>query len=82
MSWSFPPVPEKSELELFRCPKDYHNVKAALKAEFLGLDPESYMMEGGNFEPMAMASMIRERNFMVLLYRDEGCRQPGSRAFR
>mgnify|MGYP000005800203 FL=1 len=60
----FSAVPEKSELGLFRCPKDYHNVKAALKAEFLGLDPESYMMEGGNFEPMAMASMIRERNFM------------------
>lgn len=61
----FSSVPEKSELAFFRCSKDYHNAKAALKAEFLGIDPESYMTEGGNFQPAAMAAMIRERNFMA-----------------
>lgn len=60
----FSAVPDKEELEMFRYPKDYHNAKAALKAEFLGLDPMKYMSEGGRFEPAAMAAMIRERNFI------------------
>jgi len=60
----FSSVPEKSELELFMYPKDYHNAKTALKAEFLGIEPDKYMVEGGKFDPMAMASMIREREFM------------------
>ena len=56
----------QEELVLFRYPKDYHNAKAVLKAEFLGTDPEKYLTEGGSFSPEAMVSMIRERNFVFM----------------
>ncbi len=62
----FSSLPDPSELELFKYPKDYHNAKAVLKAEFLGIDPEKYMTWGGNFEPKTMMSMIRERNFVFM----------------
>ncbi len=57
-------LPDKTELEMLRCPKDYHNAKAALKAEFLEISPLKYMVGGGRFEPEAMEAMIRERDFM------------------
>ena len=60
----FSSLPDQEELALFRAPKDFHNAKAALKAEFLGIEPDGYMTEGGSFEPKAMVTMIRERNFM------------------
>lgn len=62
----FSSLPDPTELELFKYPKDYHNAKAVLKAEFLGIDPEKYMTGGGSFEPKIMASMIRERNFIFM----------------
>ena len=60
----FSALPDEKELALLKYPKDYHNAKAALKAEFLGTDPLKYMTDGGRFEPEALAAMIRERNFM------------------
>lgn len=60
----FSSIPEESELEFFKTPKDYHNAKAALKAEFLGQEPEKYMTAGGKFQASEMAAMIRERDFM------------------
>ena len=62
----FSAIPDQEELEMFRYPKDYHNVKAVLKAEFLGTDPEKYLTKGGSFSPEAMVSMIRERNFVFM----------------
>lgn len=62
----FSALPDQEELVLFRYPKDYHNAKAVLKAEFLGTDPEKYLTEGGSFSPEAMVSMIRERNFVFM----------------
>lgn len=62
----FSALPDQEELEMFRYPKDYHNAKAVLKAEFLGTDPEKYLTEGGSFSPDAMVSMIRERNFVFM----------------
>lgn len=60
----FSALPDSEELELFTCPKDYHNAKAALKAESLGVDPEKYMSAGGRIRPEAMVEMIREKNFV------------------
>lgn len=60
----FSALPEQAELKMLKCPKDYHNVKAILKAEFLGIEPDSYLMRGGKFDPKAMTVMIKERNFM------------------
>lgn len=62
----FSALPEREELEFFQYSRDYHNAKAALKAEFLGIEPEKYMTEGGKLSPKAMSDMIRERNFMFL----------------
>ena len=62
----FSALPERSQLELLKFPKDYHNVKAVLKAEALGISPESYMVSGGTLERESLAEMIKERNFIFL----------------
>ena len=62
----FSALPEKEDLEMLKCPRDYHNAKAILKAEFLGLDYEKYMIGGGRTEPGRLAAMIRERNLVFL----------------
>ena len=62
----FSALPEKEELEMLRFPKDYHNAKAVLKAEFLGISPDGYLTSGGRIEPEALAAMIKDRNFIFL----------------
>lgn len=62
----FSALPEREELEMLKCSKDYHNAKAILKAEFLGIEPDSYLTSGGKFDPKALAAMIKERNFMFV----------------
>lgn len=62
----FSALPEKEELEMLKFPKDYHNAKAILKAEFLGLNPENYLTSGGKHDPEAMVKMIKERNLVFL----------------
>ena len=57
---------EKAEIELFRLPQDYHNLKVLLKAEALGTDPAPLMTDGGNIPPAKLLDMIRERNFIML----------------
>lgn len=41
---------EKAEVELFRLPQDYHNLKVLLKAEALGTDPGA-AVTGGRQHP-------------------------------
>ena len=57
---------EKAEVELFRLPQDYHNLKVLLKAEALGTDPAPLMTGGGNIPPDKLLDRIRERNFIML----------------
>ena len=59
-------VPEKEEIEFLLYPNDYHNVKALLKAEFLGISPEGYLVEGGAIPAAKMEQMIKERNLIFL----------------
>lgn len=59
-------LPDREELAMLRFPKDYHNAKAILKAEFLGLNPENYLTFGGKVDPEAMVKMIKERNLVFL----------------
>jgi len=59
-------LPEKDELEFLQYPADYHNVKVILKAEVLGISPESYLGEGGIVPADKMALMIKERNYMFM----------------
>ena len=59
-------IPERSELELFLYPNDYHNAKVLLKAEFLGIDPAPYMVSTGSMEAEKLAQMVKERNFIFM----------------
>ena len=62
----FSVVPDRTELELFLYPNDYHNAKVLLKAEFLGIDPAPYMVTTGAIEPEKLAQMVKERNMAFL----------------
>ena len=57
-------VPEKEELEFLQFAADYHNAKVILKAEALGISPESYFVRGGRLEGGELAVMVKERNFL------------------
>ncbi|MCI8609826.1 MAG: V-type ATP synthase subunit C [Firmicutes bacterium] len=59
-------LPEKESLAMLLYPADYHNVKALLKAEFLGIDPSPYLTEAGTVTAEKMSQMIKERNYMFL----------------
>lgn len=62
----FSVVPDKSELEMLLYPADYHNVKVLLKAEFLGIDPESYLTDGGMIPAEKLRRMVQDRNLVFL----------------
>lgn len=62
----FSALPDKSKLDFLKCPRDYHNVKAILKAEFLGIEADNYMASGGRFEAENLNEMIRDRNYVFL----------------
>ena len=40
-------APDAEELNIFRYPFDYHNIKTLLKAEFLGISGREILMSGG-----------------------------------
>lgn len=47
-------LPDKAILDLFRIRYDYHNVKAALKALWTGVDGTRLLMGGGRLEPLSL----------------------------
>lgn len=57
-------APGEEAFKIFSYPFDYHNIKALLKAEFLGTDAKSILMSGGTIDPAAMAVLVKERNYM------------------
>lgn len=57
-------APGEEAFKIFSYPFDYHNIKALLKAEFLGTDAKSILMSGGTIDPVAMAVLVKERNYM------------------
>ena len=57
-------APGEEAFKIFSYPFDYHNIKALLKAEFLGMDAKSILMSGGTIDPAAMAVLVKERNYM------------------
>lgn len=62
----FSALPERNELDLLKLPKDYHNAKAILKAEFLNTSPEPYLVLGGLLKREALIEMIKDRNYAFL----------------
>ncbi len=57
-------APEKTHLLMFAYANDYHNLKTLLKAEFLNIDASESLSPVGTIEPMKMAALVRERNFL------------------
>ena len=48
---------------MFQRRQDYFNVKVLLKAEFLGQDPPSILMDTGTFDKETVRRLIRERDY-------------------
>lgn len=59
-------LPDRTELELLHLPADYHNLKVLLKAEALGQDADSLLVDGGSLPKEKLVQMVRERNFIFL----------------
>ncbi len=59
-------APDAEELNIFRYPFDYHNIKTLLKAEFLGISGREILMSGGTVPADTLAVLVKERNYMPL----------------
>jgi len=59
-------APGEEAFKIFSYPFDYHNIKTLLKAEFLGTEAKSILMNGGTIEPAAMAILVKERSYMSM----------------
>ena len=53
-------VPDKALVELFRLKYDYHNAKAVLKGEAMGVDPLRLMSSCGRIAPEKLKSAYDE----------------------
>lgn len=62
----FSVIPDPAEMELFLLPNDYHNAKVLLKSEFLGIDPDPYLVDTGVIPAEKLTQMVRERNYVFL----------------
>ena len=58
-----PYVPDRSYFEIFLYPSDYHNVKTLLKAEFLGLRTNKFLMETGSVPTGELAAIVNGRRY-------------------
>lgn len=59
-------APEKELVDLFRMKYDYHNAKALIKAEALGLDADYLMSDCARFSPELLAECVREERSVKL----------------
>lgn len=57
-------VHDPEYFNIFLYQSDYHNIKVILKAEFLDIDPEPFLMDSGSIEAKTITNMIRERDFI------------------
>ena len=56
-------IPDEKELNFFKYPNDYHNLKVLLKAEFLETDARDLMIDSGTIPADQMEEMLRRRDF-------------------
>ena len=60
-------IPDRRELAMYLFPYDYHNVKVALKSEFLGVTPsEDFLVSTGDTDWKKLVSMVRDRNYTFM----------------
>ena len=56
-------IPDEKELNFFKYPYDYHNLKVLLKAEFLKTDASHLLIDSGTIPAAQMEEMLRRRDF-------------------
>ena len=54
---------DEKELNFFKYPNDYHNLKVLLKAEFLKTDAKDLLIDSGTIPAEQMEEMLRRREF-------------------
>jgi len=57
-------TPEQAYFEILLYPNDYHNVKALLKAEFLGINASELLVDAGSIPVNVLIDMVRNRDFI------------------
>ncbi|PWM45046.1 MAG: hypothetical protein DBX47_05045 [Clostridiales bacterium] len=59
-------VSDRTLIDLFCLPYDYQNIKAVLKAEYLGINPDRMMFSNGTIEKQTILSAVSNRDKSVL----------------
>lgn len=59
-------VSGESDLDFFKLPSDYHNLKTILKAEFSGQDSKELLVRSGTVEPEVLIDYVRKREMSML----------------
>lgn len=59
-------APSRAELSYFLTPRDFHNAKALIKAEFLGIDAEKMLAPQGLIPVKTLAECIAEETYSEL----------------
>lgn len=59
-------IPDEKELNFFKYPNDYHNLKVLLKAEFLKTDASHLLIDSGTIPADKLQDMLRRRDFSLM----------------
>lgn len=59
-------APDKAMLDVFKVKYDYHNAKALLKCEALGLEPERLLVDTGRVAPEALREAVNSSDFRAI----------------
>ena len=56
-------APDRGMIDLFRLKYDYHNLKAVIKADALGVDPSGLLSAAGTILPATLLAAAREKEY-------------------
>ena len=59
-------VPDKAVVDVFKVKYDYHNLKALLKAQAMGIDGERLLLDAGRVPAATLDRAVREGDFESL----------------
>ncbi len=59
-------APELDCFNIFLFPYDYHNLKAIMKAEYLGIDASDILVDTGSIDLRVLKYSVKERDFSAL----------------
>lgn len=55
-------APDPGMIDVFKLKYDYHNAKALLKAEAMGIDAERVLVDAGRYDPALLAQRVRDKS--------------------